>query len=349
MRFLVLLSFVLAAPFLLAEAGNEAPPSPAQLAAFNEKKCTGGDVDACMFLGENYYYGKELGKNLGKARIFYRHACTKGNADACSNLGAMLENGEGGGRDWNGAEAQYKRSCEGGSGLGCNNLGVLYERRGQKEPKFLSRALDAYNSACAMQYGDSCAQVERLQKYAETDPKKQLENWQIACSGKDDLEACHKAGTIYYLGDGVPRSLTKAAEYFRKACDGGFAAACYNIAIMMEQGELPRDAKQVLATYDKACDKGDARACSNAGFMYINGDGAPLDQEMGRALFEKSCTLKHGEGCYNLGNVYESGAGVEKDLAKALEYYTLACSLDHKKACDAVKAAKSPKKGGKKK
>ncbi|HNT29255.1 MAG TPA: tetratricopeptide repeat protein, partial [bacterium] len=120
-------------------------------------------------------------------------------------------------------------------------------------------------------------------------------------------------------------------------------------AIMMEQGELPRDAKQVLATYDKACDKGDARACSNAGFMYINGDGAPLDQEMGRALFEKSCTMKHGEGCYNLGNVHESGAGVEKDTAKALEYYTLACSLDHKKACDAVKAAKNPKKGGKKK
>lgn len=346
MRIIMIAVLSLIAGFLFAEAGNEAPPSPAQIAAFNEKKCTGGDREACMYLAENYYYGRELAKNHGKARIFYRHACAKGNADACSNLGAMLENGEGGGRDWNGAETNYKKSCDGGSGLGCNNLAVLYERRALKEPKFLSKALDAYNSACAMQYEGTCARAEKLAQYAETDPKKKLENHQIACSGRDDLEACHKAGTMHYLGDGVPRSVAKGAEYFKKACDGGVAAACYNIAIMMEQGELPRDAKQILATYDKACDKGDARACSNAGFMYINGDGAPLDQEMGRALFEKSCTMKHNEGCYNLGNVYETGAGVEKDPAKAIEYYTLACTYEHKKACDALKAAK---KGGKKK
>ncbi len=346
MRIIVLMLLCTIALPLLAEAGNEAPPSPAQLAAFNEKKCTGGDVDACMYLAENYYYGRELPKNHGKARIFYRHACTKGNADACSNLGAMFENGEGGGRDWNSAEANYKKSCDGGSGLGCNNLAVLYERRALKEPKFLGKTLDAYNSACAMQYGDTCARAEKLQKYAETDPKKKMANWEIACSGSDDFEACHKAGSAYYLGDGIARSLPKAIGLFKRACDGGWAASCYNIAIMMEQGELPRDAKQILATYDKACDKGDARACSNAGFMYINGDGAPLDQEMGRVLFEKSCTLKHGEGCYNLGNVYESGAGIEKDPAKAVEYYTLACTYEHKKACDALKAAK---KGGKKK
>lgn len=349
MRITVLVVLFVITGVLFAEAGNEAPPSPAQLAAFNEKRCTGGDVDACMYLAENYYFGKDLPKNHAKARIFYRHACAKGNAAACSNLGAMLENGEGGGRDWTGAETNYKKSCDGGAGLGCNNLAVLYHQRSRKEPKYLSKALDAYTSACAMQYEGACAQAEALQKFAETDPKKKLENHQIACSGKDDLEACHQAGTMHYLGDGTPRSIARATEYFRKACDGGFAAACYNIAIMMEQGELPRDAKQVLATYDKACDKGDARACSNAGFMYINGDGAPLDQEMGRALFEKSCTMKHGEGCYNLGNVHESGAGVEKDIAKAIEYYTLACSLDHKKACDALKTAKDPKKGGKKK
>ncbi len=334
---------------ILAEAGNEAPPTPKELAAVNEQRCNGGDIDSCLFLADQYYRGDILPKNQAKARIFFRQACTKGHGDACASLGVMLERGEGGPRDWNGAEGLYRKACDGGSAIGCNNLAVLYHERALREPRFLPKALDAYRSACAMQYEGSCAQVETLEKQLETDPAKKAERWEKECADDGNAEACHKAGTAHYLGDGMPRNPAKAATYFRKACDGGHASSCYNLALMMEQGDIPRDAKQLIALYETACEKGDARACSNAGFMFINGDGAPLDQEKGRTLFEKSCTMKHGEGCYNLGNVYEQGAGVEKDLGKALEYYTQGCALDHKKSCDAVKAAKSPKKGGKKK
>ena len=47
---------------------------------------------------------------------------------------------------------------------------------------------------------------------------------------------CNNLGLLYYQGQGVRQSSTKAKELLGKACDMGNANGCKNYAILNKQG-----------------------------------------------------------------------------------------------------------------
>ena len=60
-----------------------------------EKACSGGNADACFYLGKMYGEGLGVSQDYSRALPLYSKACDAGEAMACNNLGLMYANGNG--------------------------------------------------------------------------------------------------------------------------------------------------------------------------------------------------------------------------------------------------------------
>jgi TPR repeat protein len=68
---------------------------------------------------------------------------------------------------------------------------------------------------------------------------------------------------------GVAKDEAKAARLYERACDLGWPAGCYNLAIMLELGRgVPQDRARAGDLYQLACTAGAAKACDKAKQMH---------------------------------------------------------------------------------
>lgn len=105
-------------------------------------------------------------------------------------------------------------------------------------------------------------------------PQKLRELQRTADQGDDYAQA--ELGRMYYLGEGVPRDLKVAAQWYRKAADQGNDYAQARLGRMYYSGEgVPRDLKVAAQWYRKAADQGDDYAQAGLGAMYYSGEGVP--------------------------------------------------------------------------
>ena len=102
----------------------------------------------------------------------------------------------------------------------------------------------------------------------------------------------------YENGEGVKKDKTKAAEWYRKSAEQGYARAQCNLGYYYQFGKgiLASDDAKAVEWYRKAADQG--YACAQ----------------------------------YYLGESYKNGWGVEKDKSKALEWYRKAAAQGHEDA-----------------
>ncbi|WP_110558075.1 tetratricopeptide repeat protein [Helicobacter cinaedi] len=186
---------------------------------------------------------------------------------------------------------------------------------------------------------------------------------------------CFGSGLIYMYGanSGVPNP-QKAVDYYYKACVGGDAVACANLAMAYDNGQgVKEDKDQAAQLYEVACQGGDSLGCTNIGWMYANGVGVKKDYQKALAYYNSACQLGSDLGCYNLGlmsntyNVYgmtkdkmsyvemnyvacqqgdivgcgnlgwmyaTGSSGAEKSYYNAAKYFTLACDSGHIQSCN---------------
>ena len=85
--------------------------------------------------------------------------------------------------------------------------------------------------------------------------------------------------------------------------------------------------------FKKVCDGGEMRGCNNLGVMYTNGDGVEKNEQKAAELYKKACNGGETNGCYNLGLIYADGKGVEKDFKKAAELFKKACDGGNMHGC----------------
>ncbi|XP_029474681.1 cytochrome c oxidase assembly factor 7 [Rhinatrema bivittatum] len=106
--------------------------------------------------------------------------------------------------------------------------------------------------------------------------------------GKKSVDACHNVGLLVQDGqvlDEKPDPLL-ARDYYTRACEGNFAASCFNLSALYIQGAagLPKDMSRALNYSLKACDLGHMWGCANASRMYKLGDGTESDEAKAEAL-----------------------------------------------------------------
>ena len=85
---------------------------------------------------------------------------------------------------------------------------------------------------------------------------------------------------------------------YRRACDGGIATGCHNLAGRFAGGiGVAVDGAQAAALYEEACDAGEARSCLELGRLYETGDGMEADPARAFAFFRRACALGDIDGC----------------------------------------------------
>ena len=94
-------------------------------------------------------------------------------------------------------------------------------------------------------------------------------------------------------GDGIKADLKRAALWWKKSAEGGYALAEYNLAVAYQRGMgVKQDEKRAAALYASAAEKKFGPAEYNLGFCYLNGSGVEKDPK--RALFWWNSALSHG-------------------------------------------------------
>ena len=73
---------------------------------------------------------------------------------------------------------------------------------------------------------------------------------------------CSYLGAMYEYGNGVEKNQQKAAQLYKKACDGGNMRGCRNLGVMYEEGDgVEKDLGKAAELFKKACDFGLEEAC----------------------------------------------------------------------------------------
>lgn len=74
---------------------------------------------------------------------------------------------------------------------------------------------------------------------------------------------CLMVGFLYEFGEGVRQDYAKAAEYYKKGCDLGYAAPCEGLGNLYMEGKgVPRNRSSAKRLFGKACDLGEQKACN---------------------------------------------------------------------------------------
>lgn len=143
----------------------------------------------------------------------------------------------------------------------------------------------------------------------------------------DDAETLTPAeqserGYAYYSGDGVPQDYEKAAFWFEKAAENGFAAAQYNLGVLYENGDgVPQSDTTAFGWFLKSAEQDDVDGQYSVGWAYDNGVGIEQNDAKATEWYRKAAYQGHATAQNNLGVAYDIGAGVAEDEQEAVRWY----------------------------
>ncbi|GAA7204693.1 hypothetical protein HpBGD72_01100 [Helicobacter pylori] len=121
-----------------------------------------------------------------------------------------------------------EKACELNDGRGCYLLGEFHESGGGTVKKDLKKAIQYYVKACELNEMFGCLS---LVSNSQINKQKLFQYLSKACelnsgNGRSFL------GDLYRSGDGVKQNLTKAAQFYSKACKLGAQKACEMLKIL---------------------------------------------------------------------------------------------------------------------
>src|SRR6185503_14940843 len=101
----------------------------------------------------------------------------------------------------------------------------------------------------------------------------------------------------------------RALELYRRACDGGHADGCNDLAMMIAAGRgEPLDLVRAFELASKACDGGSAAGCANTAYALLDGDGAVVDHARAGKLLAQACDRGLLPACVSLALLHERGS-----------------------------------------
>ncbi|MET3130307.1 TPR repeat protein [Oxalobacteraceae bacterium GrIS 1.11] len=307
---------------------------------------------------------------------------TLGNGDAQTCLAYLYENGLGVAQDYPQAAAWYGKAAGDGHAKASYKLAYLLGT-GQGVDADAAQAAELFRQAAdeARTYlGDLRRRISAMAGPAEGQPalkptkalaEAALDDEPAAReAGDDDEQVLLSRGRMHASGDGAPRDIALAAEWFRKAAVRGNVEAQFQLGALYETGcdALPQDIRQTALWHEKAAHQGHAEAqCSLAGLysvgrgvkqdmteaakwyrkaaaqgidlaqsklgmMYSEGDGVPLDLQAAAVWHVKAAARGRAEFQFNLGRMYSDGKLLAPDLQKTAVWYLKAAQQGHAEA-----------------
>ena len=174
--------------------------------------------------------------------------------------------------------------------------------------------------------GNRYAQFFLGQAYHEGDgvPKDLTEaaKWWRKAAEQGLAMAQSSLGQAYHEGDGVPKDLTEAAKWYRKAAEQGYLDAQYSLAFLYYKGEgISKNFAEAVKWWRKAAEQGAGMAQFFLGQAYHEGDGVPKDLTEAAKWYRKAAEQGQVYAQFNLAIAYDNGEGIPKDLTEAAKWY----------------------------
>ena len=239
-----------------------------------ESACDTKDPEACATAAKKYWGGEGVKLDTQRCLDFALRACALHSAAGCATAASVYS--------------------------GQHDFGGVKLVDAAKEEQYERRALPLYEAECTAGVAGSCDQVAWWYGHGmgsapwlkmdgarvKTAHARYLALATAQCEAVDDdpADTCSGLAYDYDLGTGVPQDKAKAAAYWKRGCDRGYAKDCDQLsseatdpAIIMKYGEL-------------ACTAGLGSACWHIGMMTSPG---PIQT----TLYRRACDLGNAAGC----------------------------------------------------
>lgn len=134
-----------------------------------------------------------------------------------------------------------------------------------------AKTIEALHSACVSGDNAACSDIHDI------------------CVGGNG-EGCYSMGRLHEIGNGgYPKNLTKAAEFFQKACNGEYVSGCHSSGLLYSTGfgGVTVDRSKAAGLFQKACDGNIFMACVSLAYMYENGKGVAINKVRAHELCQK--------------------------------------------------------------
>lgn len=136
------------------------------------------------------------------------------------------------------------------------------------------------------------------------------------------LEALYALGLVFESGaPGIVPDAMLAADYYRRAADGGLAEAQTNLGLLYAEGRgVAESQDKAVALWLEAAKKNNAIAQFNLGLAYFSGRGIEQDVPEALGLILVAALQGLPQAHYAIGQFYLRGLGLEEDRSLALAF-----------------------------
>ena len=303
-----------------------------------EKCANENDILAIYYLGRIYYYGEGIDKDYKKAKEYFEECAKENDIYAIYYLGRMYYYGEGVEKDYKKAREYFEKCANENHISGIHYLGLIYYY-GKGIQEDYKKAKECFEK------GAECGNLDSKYHLAQILYKEKKYNEARIIfeelAEKDDVEAIHYLGKIYYYGNSVEKNYKKAKEYFIRCCDIKFhIESIYYLGMMAFGGYgMKKDYLLAKECLELCAEINHIEAMNLLGIMYSTGIGVERDELIAKKYFERCANEKHFPSIYMLGLIYFHGRGVQKNLKKAKEYFKI-CAKESDVICFIIEIAK---------
>ncbi|HWA43314.1 MAG TPA: SEL1-like repeat protein [Hypericibacter adhaerens] len=315
-----------------------------------------GDARAQVMMGDLYYYGNGVAKDLAEALRWYRKAADQGDAQAQYYVGYAYRYGESVTEDDAEAARWFKLAAGQNYADAQAELGNQY-LNGRGVPQDYAEALRLIQPAA--EAGNAMSMVDLGYMYdngfgVAVDYAQAL-RWYKAGAELKNQYGQYDVGLFYRDGRGVAKDLDQARHWFQLAADQGNEDAKKALANLggasgdPGAGTTPpvsADVQAMLDAYDAEDDKkafglakplaerGDARAQTVVGEFYYFGYGdVSPDYDEAMRWFKKAADQGLAWGEYDLASAYDYGDedfdGETRNIAEAVRWYKAAADQNY--------------------
>lgn len=128
----------------------------------------------------------------------------------------------------------------------------------------------------------------------------------------------------------VPRRLTRAAKWYRRAAQQGHVEAQNIWAVCLRDGVgVAVDRRMAVSWFRKAASNGNALATLSLGYALFEGEGVDRDQVQALALYRRAARAGDDDAMFNLGQMSRCGDVVPKNRETAIRWYKRAAEKGH--------------------
>ena len=297
-----------------------------------------GHAVAMCDLGFCHEKGLRIEQDVETAFNWYLRAAELGDVAAMAKVGAFYEKGRTVTLDTATAALWYGRAAEQGNPKALCRLGALLAEGAHGVARDSRRALECFTRAAEQEPAYIPAFFALGECYANgigiARTMSKAADWYRRAAGKDHVGAKVALARCHEVGDGVEQDAAKAFALYSSAAESESAEGWYHVGRCHEEGlGTAVDGFKAVEWYRKASLEGDYAAAHYAlARTHEAGQVVPEDLELACLLYRQAADSEIVDAQYALALCYLGGRGVQHDPIESVGLLNRAASAGHVEA-----------------